>query len=226
MIGLMEALQRYDQRDGVEFESFAIHRIKGAMIDELRADDILSRSDRKLQRAISAAIIRLQHRYGVEAPASEHVAKELDMTVAEYHAARQRTTRSFLYLDAPKYSDEDDHYDALITAELIDAEETADKLDFRRDVERLVEAVAKLPEAEQQVLLWRHEDEKTYDEIALIMKCSPSRVCQIYTSAVTRLKRLAQPSATVKPEAQKTAAELEAEHRAWLAANVVGQSFS
>ena len=83
MIGLTDALSRYDAAQGVQFETFATQRIRGAMLDELRGNDYLSRGTRKHQREIEAALHRLQQRLG-RSPAESEIAKEMGLSLAEY----------------------------------------------------------------------------------------------------------------------------------------------
>jgi len=83
MIGLTDALSRFDTALGVQFETFATQRIRGAMLDELRGTDYLSRGTRKQQRAIEAAVHRLEQRMG-RAPVESEIAKEMKLSLAEY----------------------------------------------------------------------------------------------------------------------------------------------
>ena len=83
MIGLTDALSRFDAGQGVQFETFATQRIRGAMLDELRGNDYLSRGTRKHQREIEAALHKLQQRLG-RAPAESEIAKEMGLSLTEY----------------------------------------------------------------------------------------------------------------------------------------------
>src|SRR6478752_831439 len=83
MIGLTDALSRFDAAQGVQFETFATQRIRGAMLDELRGNDYLSRGTRKQQRSIEAALHRLQQRLG-RAPVESEIACEMGISLAGY----------------------------------------------------------------------------------------------------------------------------------------------
>src|SRR5689334_2856300 len=85
MIGLAEALSRYQVSQGVQFETFATQRIRGAMIDELREGDWMSRGSRKSQKEIEQAVNRLEQKLG-RAPLESEIAKDLDMTLPEYQS--------------------------------------------------------------------------------------------------------------------------------------------
>ena len=83
MIGLTDALSRFDATQGVQFETFATQRIRGAMLDELRGNDYLSRGTRKQQRSIESAVAKLEQKFG-RAPAESEIAKEMGITLTEY----------------------------------------------------------------------------------------------------------------------------------------------
>lgn len=229
-IGLIDAIRRYDNREDVKFESFAAHRIKGAMLDELRSNDWLSRGDRKSGKVITAAIQRLEHALGV-APRASQVASELSMTLDEYYAAAQRSNIALCYIEDVTHGCDDDdaeaRYDLQVMTELIDAEEPVHQLIKQEEYARLAEAIDKLPAKEAEVFQWRHED-MSYEEIARKLGVSTSRVSQLYTAAVTRLQQHVarasyQPASTVIAPSQ---AQLDAEYQAWLSANVVGNSIN
>jgi RNA polymerase sigma factor for flagellar operon FliA len=83
MIGLTDALSRFDAAQGVQFETFATQRIRGAMLDELRGNDYLSRGTRKQQRSIESAVHKLEQKLG-RAPAESEIAREMGITLTEY----------------------------------------------------------------------------------------------------------------------------------------------
>ena len=85
MIGLFDALSRYQANQGAQFETFAMQRIRGAMIDELRDSDWMSRGSRKSQKDIEQALHRLEHQLG-RTPLESEIAKEMGMTFADYQA--------------------------------------------------------------------------------------------------------------------------------------------
>ena len=85
MIGLTEALSRYEAAQGVQFETFATQRIRGAMLDELREGDWMSRSSRKSQKDIEKAVQRVEQRLG-RSPLESEIAAEMDMTLVDYQS--------------------------------------------------------------------------------------------------------------------------------------------
>ena len=90
MIGLTDALSRFDAAQGVQFETFATQRIRGAMLDELRGNDYLSRGTRKHQRSIESAVSKLEQQLG-RAPQESEIAKEMGITLAEYQELLSKT---------------------------------------------------------------------------------------------------------------------------------------
>src|SRR6476659_8507816 len=83
MIGLHDAMSRFDSEQGVQFETFATQRIRGAMLDELRGSDWMSRGSRKQQREIEAAVHRLEQKLG-RAPQESEIAKEMGLALGDY----------------------------------------------------------------------------------------------------------------------------------------------
>jgi RNA polymerase sigma factor for flagellar operon FliA len=186
MIGLTDALSRYDAAQGVQFETFATQRIRGAMLDELRGNDYLSRGTRKHQREIEAALHRLQQRLG-RAPAESEIAKEMGLTLAEYQDLLGKVRGTQLVYLEDMSGDEGD-------ADFLDrhvADEEADPLAQLRDQrmrQALVDAIKTLPEREQYVMSMYYEHDMNLKEIAAVLKVTESRVCQLHSQSIARLR--------------------------------------
>jgi RNA polymerase sigma factor for flagellar operon FliA len=186
MIGLTDALSRYDAAQGVQFETFATQRIRGAMLDELRGNDYLSRGTRKHQRDIEAALHRLQQRLG-RTPAESEIAGEMGLTLAEYQEllGKVRGTQ-LVYLEDMSGDDGD--------ADFLDrhvADEEADPLARLRDQrmrQALVDGIKTLPEREQYVMSMYYEHDMNLKEIAAVLKVTESRVCQLHSQSIARLR--------------------------------------
>jgi RNA polymerase sigma factor for flagellar operon FliA len=186
MIGLTDALSRYDAAQGVQFETFATQRIRGAMLDELRGNDYLSRGTRKHQREIEAALHRLQQRLG-RTPAESEIAREMGLTLAEYQEllGKVRGTQ-LVYLEDMSGDDGD--------ADFLDrhvADEEADPLARLRDQrmrQALVDGIKTLPEREQYVMSMYYEHDMNLKEIAAVLKVTESRVCQLHSQSIARLR--------------------------------------
>ena len=187
MLGLNEAISRYDANAGAQFETFATQRIKGAMLDELRSLDWMSRGDRKLQRDIESAVHRLEQRLQ-RAPSEAEIAEELQMPLGDYQdmLGRVRGTQ-IVHLEDIGSSDEgsDDFLDRHV------ADEAANPLSLLQDQrmrEALVAAIKNLPEREQLVMSLYYEQDMNLKEIALVLKVTESRVCQLHSQSIARLR--------------------------------------
>ncbi len=110
MIGLSEALSRYEVTQGVQFETFASQRIRGAMLDELREGDWMSRSSRKSQKEIEHAVTRLEQKLG-RSPLESEIATELELSLAEYQSLLSKVRGTQLvYLEDMTHGDDDDGF--------------------------------------------------------------------------------------------------------------------
>lgn len=185
MIGLNDALGRFDANQGVQFETFATQRIRGAMLDELRGGDWMSRGDRRHQRSIEAAVHRLEQKLQ-RAPNESEIADEMGMMLADYQEllGKVRGTQLF-YLEDLSGEDGDDFLDRHV------ADEGANPLDMLEDQrmrEALVDAIGKLPEREQHVMSMYYEHDMNLKEIAAVLKVTESRVCQLHSQSIARLR--------------------------------------
>jgi RNA polymerase sigma factor for flagellar operon FliA len=186
MIGLTDALSRFDAAQGVQFETFATQRIRGAMLDELRGNDYLSRGTRKHQREIEAALHRLQQRLG-RAPAESEIAKEMGLSLADYQdlLSKVRGTQ-LVYLEDMSGDDGDaDFLDRHVVDE--DADPLAQLRDQRMR-QALVDGIKTLPEREQYVMSMYYEHDMNLKEIAAVLKVTESRVCQLHSQSIARLR--------------------------------------
>ncbi|MEO8248638.1 MAG: RNA polymerase sigma factor FliA [Burkholderiales bacterium] len=187
MIGLAEALSRFEASQGVQFETFATQRIRGAMLDELREGDWLSRGSRKSQKQIEKAVHRLEHSLG-RAPIESEIAAELDMKLPEYQALLGRVRGSQLvYLEDMGGGSEDD--DGFLDRHTVDAD--ADPMSMLKDQRlrrALVDAIGTLPEREQQIMGMYYEHDMNLKEIAAVLGITESRVCQLHSQSIARLR--------------------------------------
>jgi RNA polymerase sigma factor for flagellar operon FliA len=186
MIGLSEALTRYEAAQGVQFETFATQRIRGAMIDELREGDWMSRGSRKSQKDIERAVQRVEQRLGRSAKESE-IAAELGMALDEYQELLNKVRGTQLVYLEDMGGDED--AEGFLDRHTGDTE--ADPLTLLRN-ERLrsalVEAIKSLPEREQYIMSMYYEKDLNLKEIAAVLGVTESRVCQLHSQSVARLR--------------------------------------
>ena len=186
MIGLSDALSRFDSAQGVQFETFATQRIRGAMLDELRGTDWMSRGDRRHQRSIETAVHKLEQRLG-RAPHESEIAAEMGLALPEYQEllGKVRGTQ-LVYLEDMAGDDGDDDY---LDRHVIDNE--ANPLAMLQDLqmrEALVEAIKHLPEREQYVMSMYYEHDMNLKEIAAVLGVTESRVCQLHSQSIARLR--------------------------------------
>jgi len=188
LIGLSEALSRYEAAQGVQFETFATQRIRGAMIDELRESDWMSRGSRKSQKDIEQAMRRLEHRLG-RSPLESEIAKEMGMTLADYQTllGKARGTQLVYLEDMTHGGDGEDGF--------LERHETADEqanpmqmLRDQRMRQSLVTAIKALPEREQYVMSMYYEQDMNLKEIAAVLGVTESRVCQLHSQSIARLR--------------------------------------
>lgn len=189
MIGLADAITRFDPALGAEFEAFATPRIRGAMLDELRAADHLSRGTRRQQRSVDASVVRLEQQLG-RPPLESEIAVSLDLSLPEYQTLSTMLRGSRLV----HLEDLSDMQREQGTADFLDhvvADESVDPLARLQDRQRrtaLVHAITRLPEREQQLLSMVCEHDMNMTEVAQVLKVTVSRVSQMHSQAVTRLR--------------------------------------
>lgn len=187
LIGLSEALSRYETGQGAQFETFATQRIRGAMLDELRENDWMSRGSRKNQKDIEQALRRLEHRLG-RSPIESEIAAELGLSLSDYQSllGKVRGTQ-LIYLEDMGRSGEDD--DGFLDRHVADSD--ADPLNLLGDQrlrQALVTAIKTLPEREQFVMSMYYEQDMNLKEIAAVLNITESRVCQLHSQSVARLR--------------------------------------
>lgn len=187
LIGLSEALVRYEASQGVQFETFASQRIRGAMLDELRENDWMSRGSRKSQKEIESALHRLEHRLG-RSPSESEIAKELGLSLAEYQSLLTKVQGTqLIYLEDMTGGSEGE--DSFLDRHMTDVD--VDPLEILRNQrlrESLVEAIKKLPEREQYIMSMYYEKDMNLKEIAAVLGITESRVCQLHSQSVARLR--------------------------------------
>ena len=188
MIGLAEALSRFETEQGVQFETFASQRIRGAMLDELREGDWMSRSSRKSQKDIERALNKLEQRLG-RPPLESEIATELGMELDDYQSllGKVRGTQ-LVYLEDIGGGDGEDGENYL---ERHVADAGADPFALLRDQRlraALVGAIQALPEREQYVMGMYYEHDMNLKEIAAVLGVTESRVCQLHSQAIARLR--------------------------------------
>jgi RNA polymerase sigma factor for flagellar operon FliA len=190
LLGLIGAIERYEPDRDVKFETYAIARIKGAIIDELRAMDWVPRSVRSRAREIERAIGELEAKLG-EAPTDEQIAAKVGITVAELEDSLTDIARSSIAAldELWTVSGGDGDSVALIdTLEDEDAPDPQHALSQTEMKEAIADAIARLPEREKLVVTLYYYEELTLREIGEVLGVTESRVSQLHTKAILRLK--------------------------------------
>ena len=187
LIGLSEALTRFEASQGVQFETFATQRIRGAMIDELRENDWMSRGSRKSQKDIESALRRLEHRFG-RSPSETEIAAELGMSLADYQSLLNKVRGTQLvYLEDMAGSGEGE--DSFLDRHIVDGDsDPMQLLSNQRLRQSLVEAIKVLPEREQYIMSMYYENDMNLKEIAAVLGITESRVCQLHSQSIARLR--------------------------------------
>jgi RNA polymerase sigma factor FliA len=186
MMGLLDAVNRYEENHGAQFETYAILRIRGAMLDELRSSDWLPRSVRQNMRKIENALGTLQQRLG-HPPSESEVAKLLKLSLTEYQEMlNEGGGHQLLYYEDFHDEEGNEHFlDRYSIDEDSDPLKTLINSDFRQ---ALVDAIDRLPEREKILMGLYYEQELNLKEIGAVMGVSESRVCQLHSQAVSRLR--------------------------------------
>ncbi len=187
LIGLADALSRYEASQGVQFETFATQRIRGAMLDELRGNDWMSRGSRKSQKEIETTMRRLEHRLG-RSPIESEIAAEMGMSLVDYQSllGKVRGTQLVYLEDMSRNGEEDDSF---LDRHVADSE--ADPMKMLRDHrlrESLVAAIKSLPEREQYIMSMYYEQDMNLKEIAAVLDVTESRICQLHSQSIARLR--------------------------------------
>ena len=197
LLGLIGAIERYEPDRDIKFETYAMSRIRGAILDELRSLDWVPRSVRSRAREIERAITALEAKLG-RAPTDEEIAGKVGISTDELEESLADIARSSIgALDELwTVSGDGDQVSLLDTLEDPESVRPADALDETELRETLADAIARLPEREKVVITLYYYEELTLREIGEVLGVTESRISQLHTKAVLRLKsRLAGVSA-------------------------------
>lgn len=186
MIGLMDAVNRYEDTHGAQFETYASQRIRGAMLDELRGADWLPRGIRKNMRDIEVAIKQLEQKLG-RPPSESEIAKQMNFSLEDYYMVLSECQgHQLIYYEDFHDEDGSEHFlDRFVDNDSNNPMKSLLESDFR---EALVDCIERLPEREKLLMGLYYEQELNLKEIGAIMNVSESRVCQLHSQAVARLR--------------------------------------
>jgi len=195
MLGLLDAVEKFDHRQDIKFTTYASIRVRGAIIDQIRSLDWAPRSLRSMARRIGAAREKLRH-LNTHEPSSDEIADELDVApeLVEETCAQLQTAQVLSLDDYVPTEDSAEVRKIEVTGNIgaPSPEEAAQKHERQ---ERLVQAILQLPDQQQKVLNLYYYEELTLKEIGAVLEVSESRVCQIHGAAMKRLRKVVQTSA-------------------------------
>lgn len=190
LFGLIDALDKYEPERGFKFETYAMTRIRGAIIDELRSLDWVPRSVRARARDIERAIISLEGRL-MRTPEDTEVAEELGITLKELHDSYAKLSYtsvvSFEDMWAPS-ADHDDKATPALTIADENATNPVETFESEETKQILADAIERLPERERTVIALYYYDGLALKEIGTVLGVTESRVSQLHTKAVLRLR--------------------------------------
>jgi RNA polymerase sigma factor for flagellar operon FliA len=187
MMGLLDAINRFEDGMGAQFETYAVQRIRGAMLDGLRETDWAPRSTRRDMRRIEAAINALEQKNG-RPPSEPEIAEHLGLELSEYQRMLlDARGHQLLYFDDFTSEEGEDflerHFGQTDTEPLALLEDADARV-------KLVEAIQNLPEREKMVMAFYYDEELNLREIGEILNVTESRVCQLHSQAIARLRAL------------------------------------
>ena len=190
LMGLIGSIERFDPERGIKFETFAMTRIRGATIDELRSLDWVPRSVRSRAREIEAAQAKLEHELQ-RAPTEAELAERLGVGEDELQASLLEIANSSVYALDELWTVSDSSGDKVSLLDTISdprADDPQESLASSEIKDRLTEAISSLPEREQLVVALYYYENLTLREIGEVLGVTESRVSQLHTKAVMRLK--------------------------------------
>ncbi len=189
VIGLIEAMSNFDPSRGVKFETYAVPRIRGAILDELRSLDWVPRSTRAKSREIDRATSKLENQLG-RPPSPRELAKSLKISPHElFSAVDDVSSATILSLDELIYKEEDNRQVPRVeTLQDVRCASVLGDMEKEELKGYLVQAISHLSEQERLVVALYYYEELTLKEIGEVMQISESRVSQIHTKAVLKLR--------------------------------------
>lgn len=189
MMGLLDAVRRYQQMADAQFETYAITRIRGSMLDELRSQDWLPRSVRSKSRQIENAVAQLRQRLMTE-PTDEEIAAELELSLDDYHDLLEDAAGvQIVSYEDLNFRNEDPGGDVL---DFLHSDEHNDNpLDLLMSGElrsALIQALDTLPEREKLLFALQFQEDLNQKEIAAVMEITEGRVSQLRSQAIARIR--------------------------------------
>lgn len=185
--GLINAIERYSPQKNTRFETYALIRIRGTILDKIRAQDFLPRSVRKKIKDIKAATEQLKQELG-RMPTSSEIAQLLDMDVEKVNQIMaEDTTMTSLYEKKGSAEDSVEIIDTIQDTGSLTPHEEAEEKNVKQELER---ALQRLPERERIIMVLYYQENMTLKEIGETINMSESRVCQLHAQSIMKLKNI------------------------------------
>ncbi len=187
--GLIKAIERYSPNKNTRFETYALTRIRGEIIDQIRAQDWIPRVVRRQQKEINGAIQVLQKQTG-KMPNEEEIAQYLNTTPEKIKEVLKLTGGvQVVSLNLPKDA-QDQQIEIIDTIEDEKSQTPLEKLEEKDAKKELVQGLSRLPERERLVLTLYYHENMTFKEIGDILEISESRCCQVHAQAIMKLRNI------------------------------------
>jgi len=185
VFGLIDAIDKFDYKKGVKFETYASFRIKGAIIDHIRKMDWVPRALRQKSKRMEAAVSMLEEKLG-RAPTPEEIAEELGFTGPDStDIIKKSSVQALVSLDDFLDQNQEVAYTALVADTANSPEEQTERKERKK---MLSEEITKLSDKEKLIVTLYYFEDLTLKEISSIMKVSESRVSQLHTKAIKKLQ--------------------------------------
>jgi RNA polymerase sigma factor for flagellar operon FliA len=187
VIGLIQAIDRYDSSRDNKFTTYAAFRIRGAVLSELRSRDFLSRANRKKIRELEKAYLKLESKMGREVD-DEELAEEMGISLEQLYRIRQMSTISFISYEELGYTSNNDKEKLISSLVRDDAKDVLTLTGLKQLKMAIAESIEDLPEKEKLVLSLYYMEELTMKETGKVLGVTESRVSQLHSQAVIRLR--------------------------------------
>ena len=176
MMGLLDAVKRYEPRPGLNFEAYARFRIIGAIYDSCRENDILPRNQRDKLSELEKAVRRLEQELG-RSPTDQEIADACEISIDQYHETLDTAVGMTAIDDVPEH--------LLPIAEGADPSQITS---FKQIAKQLAGVIKDLPEKERMVVALHYQEDLSFREVAYVMELTPGRISQIHTQAMVRIR--------------------------------------
>jgi RNA polymerase sigma factor for flagellar operon FliA len=187
IIGLIQAIERYDPTRDNKFITYAVFRIKGAVLSELRSRDFLGRTTRRKIRDLEKAYVKLEQKLGRDV-ADEEVAEEMNMELEQFYKVKRMSSISFVSFEEVGQTSRSDTATIASSLAYGDADDALSMTTMKEIKSTIAQNIDLLPEKEKLVVSLYYSDELTMKEIGKVMDITESRVSQIHAQAIIHLR--------------------------------------